>query len=71
MPKPADDPTRMSVMDDGSPKIVCQHCGGWFAVSLPIEVVAYAAMIKAFTRAHRVCSAEQPAPGKPERLPQA
>lgn len=50
------DPTFMQFMDDGSPKIVCEHCAGWFAVSLPIDVTAYAKMINAFARAHRRCA---------------
>ena len=59
MPKANDrDPTFMQFMDDGSPKIVCEHCAGWFAVSLPIDVTAYAKMINAFARAHQRCAKE-------------
>jgi hypothetical protein len=56
------DPTFLQLMDDGSPKIVCEHCNGWFAVSLPIDVTAYAKMINVFARAHKRCAADQPAP---------
>lgn len=52
------DPTFMQFMDDGSPKIVCEHCASWFAVSLPIDVTAYAKMIQAFARAHRRCAVD-------------
>lgn len=62
MSRTVNDPTFLQIMDDGSPKIVCEHCKSWFAVSLPIDVTVYAKMINAFSKAHRRCTAEQPAP---------
>lgn len=62
MSRTVNDPTFLQLMEDGSPKIVCEHCKSWFAVSLPIDVGAYAKMINIFAKAHRRCAAEQTEP---------
>lgn len=58
------------VIDPAAPSnqlgMVCRHCGGKLALSLPVSVDEMGSAMEAFTRKHRACPKPAPVPLPPE-----